>query len=75
MNVGPSVQWLFSPRCRMSQYTPKEVSSNTSEGVELPSRVRASRQRGEAAFFHILYIGCQKKVCSVLMVDLPKDLD
>lgn len=61
----------------MSQYTPKEVISNASEVVDLLSRVRASRQRREAAFYHVLYIGCQKKVWSVLMVDLPswKDLD
>lgn len=29
----------------MSQYIPKEVSSNASEGVDFLSRVRASRQR------------------------------
>lgn len=29
-----------------------------SEGMNLPTRVRASRQRGKISFFHVLYAGC-----------------
>jgi hypothetical protein len=37
---------------------PEEVSSNASGEMDLPARVRSSRQREKASFFHVLYIGC-----------------
>ena len=36
---------------------PEEVSSNASGEMDLPARVRSSRQREKASFFHVLYIG------------------
>jgi hypothetical protein len=48
---------------------PKEVGSKASEGMDLLAR--ASRQREQAFFFHVLYIGCEQKVWPGLKVDLP----
>ena len=55
---------------------PKEVGSNTSEGMDLPIRVKSSRQKAEFSFFHVFSIGCQK-VQPRLKVDpsTSEDLD
>jgi hypothetical protein len=54
-------------------WNPKEVGSNASEGVGFPSRT--SRQREQAFFFLVLYIGCQKKMRTKLKVNLPTSED
>jgi hypothetical protein len=50
---------------------PKEVSSDASEGMDLPAKIRASRQKANASFFHALYLGCQQKMWPRLKMDLP----
>jgi hypothetical protein len=54
---------------------PEEVSFNASKGTGLPVRLRARRQREQASFINILYIGCQQKVWPRLKVDLPTSND
>lgn len=41
---------------------PKEVDSDASEGKDLLVRVKASRQREQASFFHVFKAGCHQKV-------------
>jgi hypothetical protein len=41
---------------------PEEVGFNFSEGMNLAARARAGRQRKQASFFHVLYLGCHQKV-------------
>ena len=53
----------------------KEVGFNASEGVDFPVRARASRQREQASFFHVLYLGCHRKVWPGLKVALPASKD
>lgn len=50
----------------------KEVDSVASEGMNLPGRVRASRQREQASFFHVLYVGIQQKVWKILRFSTQK---
>jgi hypothetical protein len=47
------------------------VGSNASEGVNLQARVRAIKQIGKAAFFHLLYTGFCHKLLLRFKVDLP----
>jgi hypothetical protein len=47
----------------------KEVY-NISEVMDLPARVKASRQIGQASVLHVLYIDCQQ-AWPRLKVDLP----
>jgi hypothetical protein len=47
-------QLVFS----MSQSLEK-VGSIASEGIDLPVIARASKQRQQAYFFHVSYIGCR----------------
>lgn len=60
---GPRIQNLFSPWGWMSQLVfsisknPKEIDSNTSEGMAFPVIVRSGRQRASASFFHVLWVG------------------
>lgn len=72
---NPRNQWLFSSPGWLSQLVlckcvnPEEAGSNISEGMppgymNLPLRLRASRQKAKAAFafLHVLQIGCHQKV-------------
>ena len=52
-------------------WTTKEVDSNNCEGVNLPVRVRASRQRACASLFPVPYTGCHQKVWPRSRVNLP----
>ena len=47
-----------------------EVGSNAREGVDWLERSRASRQRGQASPFHVLYVGYQQEWLR-LKVDRP----
>ena len=53
----------------------EDIGSNDSERMDLPSRVRTSRQRKQVSFFHVLYIGCQQKVWLRSKVYLPTSKD
>lgn len=47
-----------------------------SEGMDLPEKVRASRQRVQAFFFYVLYVGRQQKMGPrVKVISHLKDLD
>lgn len=52
-----------------------KVGSKASEGIDMTSRVMANRQREQAFFFQVLYIGCQQKVRPRLKVTLPTSKD
>ncbi|EDM02448.1 rCG36884 [Rattus norvegicus] len=41
------------------------------EWTEVSARAKTSRQRKKVSFFHVLYIGSQKKVWPRLKVHLP----
>jgi hypothetical protein len=43
-------------------WNPEDLGSNAPDRMNLPTRVRASRQRAKAFSFHICYIGCHQKV-------------
>jgi len=51
-------------------WSPKEVGSNVSEGVDLLGGVRTSRPGEQASSFQVLSVGYQQKVWSRLKVDL-----
>ena len=53
------------------QYRPESRRSIAREGMDLPARVRTSRQREQASFFHVIYRNCQQKVRPGLELDLP----
>ena len=43
-------------------WNPERLGSGSNEDMDLLVRLRASRQRAKAFFFHALYLGCHKKV-------------
>jgi hypothetical protein len=53
----------------------EEVGSNMSEGINVPGRVKASRQSVRASFFHVLYIGGHQKMWPRFKVNLPTSND
>jgi hypothetical protein len=40
------------------QFNPEDAGCSASRGIDFLARVKASRQREQASFFHALYIGC-----------------
>jgi hypothetical protein len=50
----PVYQWKIQELVFRRCQNPKEVGSNASGGMNLPVRARASRQREQAPFFHVL---------------------
>lgn len=49
----------------------EEVGSTTSKGIDFLARIRASRPKENASFFHVIYIGYHKKDWPRLKMDLP----
>lgn len=80
-NNGCLPSSFFSPRAWVSQlvfikcWIPKEIDCNAHEEMYFSVRVRASRPREQASFFHVLYRGCHQKLWSRLKVDLPNSED
>lgn len=54
---------------------PEKEGSNSSEEMNLSSKVRANRPRGSIFFFHVLYISCQQKVQPRFQMSLPTTND
>ena len=66
--------WMY-PLVYSICWNPEEVDSNASEGMSLPVRVMAIRQRASSSFFHVLYISCNQKVWPRFKVNLPTPND
>jgi hypothetical protein len=56
------------------RWNPKEVGSNASTGMDLPMRVKMSRQRVEVSFFHLFSTGGHQSVWDRFRVGLPASL-
>lgn len=59
--VAQSMELAVSAGLPIDQ-NPKEVGPDAREGMDSPARLRASRQREQASFLHVIYISCQQRV-------------